>query len=104
MTRQLRHLPTPGISPELLKLTIIMILVAALVMWWVSCGLYEAVVGAVESGDEAAQAAADAARQTEDTLAAIEHVVLIGAAYLAGEVRRPLWHKFRNRKNHRKKG
>lgn len=54
------------------------------------CALYDAVVGTVESGGEAAEAARDAAAQTKSTLAALETVLVYGGIYLAGELRRPL--------------
>ena len=50
-----------------------------------ACGLLEAVESFVVGGTAAAQATADAAEQAESTLLALEHVLLLIPAYLAGE-------------------
>lgn len=75
----------------------------------VSCGLYTAIVGAVESGDEAAQAATAAAEQAESTMHQLEHFLVWIPIYLVGELRpvskmgRGAMGKWKNRKNGKKK-
>ena len=96
MTRQPRFPPTPGISPELLRLTVIMIAVAALLMWLVGCGVVDAVESFFISSTEAADATADAAHQAEDTLHSLQHALLLIPAYVAGEARKPLWGKLKS--------
>ena len=103
MTRQPQFPPTPGISPELLRLTVIMILVAALLMWLVGCGVVDAVESFFVSSTEAADATKDAANQAEETLHALQHALLLIPAYVAGEARKPLWGKIKSLHGRRKK-
>ncbi len=61
-----------------------------------SCAAYEAVVSFFVSSDAAAQAAEDAAHQAEETLHTLQHALLLIPAYIAGEVRKPLWGKVKS--------
>ena len=67
-----------------------------------ACGILQAVEALIVGGTAAAQATADAAEQAESTLLALEHVLLLIPAYLAGEFRRPLWEKVKNHRNGKK--
>jgi len=96
-------LKTPGISPELLKTTIILILGAALIMWSMSCGVVNAIEGFFIGSTDAAEATEDAARQAEETLHTLQHAILYVPVYLAGIGTKPLWNVLKNRKNKHKK-
>ena len=92
--------PSPG--RQLLIVALILALCAVVVFLATACGLYPAIVGAVESGEEAAQATRDAALQAKDTLHSLEHLIFLIPAYIAGEARRPLWAKMKNRRESKK--
>ena len=92
----------PGISPELLKISIALILAAAMLAWMMSCGVVDAVEGFFISSTEAADATKDAAEQAEDTLHALQHALLLIPAYVAGEARKPLWGKIKSLNGRRK--
>lgn len=67
-----------------------------------SCGIIQGIETLLVGSQEAVQATTDAAKQAESTLNAIEQVVLIGGSYLLGELRRPMWGKFKNGREKRK--
>ena len=93
--------PSPG--RQLLVVAIILTLCAVVVFLTTGCAAYEAVVSFFESSDAAAKAAEEAAKQAEDTMHSLEHALWLIPAYIAGEARRPMWGKFKNRKNGKKK-
>lgn len=74
-----------------------LLLVLLLTILAASCGLFSAVEELIVGSQEAVDATRKTAEQAESTLATLEQVLMLGGAYLMGELRRPVWNKVRNR-------
>ena len=61
-----------------------------------ACGVVNAVEAFFIGSTEAVEATADAARQAEDTLHTLQHLLIYIPVYLAGEARKPLWGKLKS--------
>lgn len=68
-----------------------------------ACGLIQPVIDLIIGGQEAVQATTDAARQAEDTLHTLQHLLIYIPVYLMGEARKPLWGKLKALNGRRKK-
>ena len=67
-----------------------------------ACGVLDAVEAFFIGSTEAAEATTDAARQAEDTLHTLQHLLLYVPVYLMGEARKPLWGKIKALNGRRK--